>query len=222
MSAQGTNEGRGIMRVAVFGAAGSVGSRVVAEALARGHEVTAVARDASRFPALHPDAEPAAGDARHAEDVARIAAGHDVVITATRPAAGSEAELSVATKGLLAGLAGTGIRILVVGGAGSLNTPGGTTVADAPDFPPSWRPIALACDEQLAVCRAETGVDWAYLSPAAMLEPGVRTGAYRLGADDLIVDAEGNSAISMEDLAVALLDEAETPRHHRTRFTVGY
>lgn len=84
------------------------------------------------------------------------------------------------------------------------------------------RDIALACNEQLEVCRAETGVDWAYLSPAALLEPGERTGNYRLGTDELVVDTEGNSTISMEDLAVALLDEAEWPQHHRTRFTAAY
>jgi putative NADH-flavin reductase len=85
------------------------------------------------------------------------------------------------------------------------------------------RPIALACVEQLAVCRAtDADVDWAYLSPAALLEPGERTGAYRKGTDELLVDGSGRSAISMEDLAVALLDEAERPAHHRTRFTVAW
>jgi putative NADH-flavin reductase len=99
---------------------------------------------------------------------------------------------------------------------------GGATVIEDPEFPAAWRDIALACNAQLEVCRAETAVDWAYLSPAALLEPGERTGAYRLGADELLVDAEGNSVISMEDLAMALLDEAERPRHHRTRFTAAY
>lgn len=212
------------MRITVFGAAGNVGSRVVTEALSRGHEVTAVVRSEARFPELPAAAHARTGDASDPRDVARLAAGQDLVVTATRPAPGSEGELVKATEGLLAGLTGTGVRLLVVGGAGSLTLPGtgGTTVADGPDFPPSWRPIALACNAQLAACRAAAGVDWTYLSPAAVLEPGQRTGGYRLGADELVVDANGDSAVSMEDLAVALLDEAELPRHRRTRFTVGY
>ncbi|MFF5206822.1 NAD(P)-dependent oxidoreductase [Streptosporangium sp. NPDC000396] len=212
------------MRVTVFGAAGNVGSRVVAEALSRGHEVTAVVRDPARFHELPPAAEARVGDAANVEDVAELSAGQDIVISATRPAHGSERELVAATRALLVGLARTGVRLLVVGGAGSLTVPGtdGVTVIDTPDFPPAWRAIALACNDQLEACRTEAGVDWAYLSPAALLEPGERTGTYRVGADELLADAEGNSTISMEDLAVALLDEAERPKHHRTRFTVAY
>ncbi|CAM5591957.1 NAD(P)-dependent oxidoreductase [Streptomyces abikoensis] len=212
------------MRITVFGAAGNVGSRVVAEALSRGHHVTAVVRDAARFGELPSTAEARTGDAADADDVARLSAGQDVVIGATRPAPGSERQLVAATEGLLAGLARTGVRLLLVGGAGSLIVPGtgGATVIDSPGFPADWRPIALACNDQLAACRANRQVDWAYLSPAALLEPGERTGRYRVGADELLTDAEGVSAVSMEDLAVALLDEAERPQHHRTRFTVAY
>ncbi|MEV7027599.1 NADH-flavin reductase, partial [Kitasatospora sp. NPDC093558] len=145
-------------------------------------------------------------------------------ITSTRPAPGSVGELAAATKGLLAGLAGTGVRLLAVGGAGSLTVPGtgGTALVDTPDFPDAIRPISLACSEQLALYRADEQVDWTHLSPAALLEPGTRTGRFRLGRDELLVDADGNSTISMEDLAVALLDEAETPAHRRTRFTAAY
>ncbi|WP_431040648.1 NAD(P)-dependent oxidoreductase [Streptomyces sp. P1-3] len=212
------------MRITVFGAAGAVGSRVVAEALSRGHEVTAVVRDPARFPELPAAAHARVGDAGIPEDVAALSAGQDVVISATRPVPGSERELAATAKALLAGLAGTGVRLLVVGGAATLTLPGtgGLTVVDGPDFPADLRAIALACADQHQVCRAETAVDWAYLSPPMLLEPGERTGRYRLGGDELLVDAEGNSAISMEDLAVALLDEAERPRHHRARFTVAY
>ncbi|MFE2412712.1 MULTISPECIES: NAD(P)-dependent oxidoreductase [unclassified Kitasatospora] len=212
------------MRITVFGSTGNVGSRVVAEALARGHEVTAVVRDPGKPHGLPATAATAVGDARDAEDVARLAAGQDVVITTTRPAPGSEGELAVATKGLLAGLAGTDVRLLAVGGAGSLTVPGtgGTLLVDTPGFPAAILPIALACGEQLALYRADEQVDWTYLSPAALLEPGTRTGRFRLGRDELLVDADGDSAISMEDLAVALLDEAETPAHRRTRFTAAY
>lgn len=94
----------------------------------------------------------------------------------------------------------------------------GTAVVDGPDFPADWRPIALACNEQLEIVRAATDLDWVYLSPPAILEPGIRTGRYRLGTDELLTDT---SSISLEDLPVALVDEAESPRHHRMRFTVA-
>ncbi|MFC5665147.1 NAD(P)-dependent oxidoreductase [Kitasatospora misakiensis] len=212
------------MRITVFGASGNVGSRIVAEAVARGHQVTAVLRDPARPHRLPPTVRTATGDARDPEDVRRLAAGQDLLVTATRPTPGHEDELAVATKGLLAGLAGTGVRLLAVGGAGSLTLPGGdgVTLVDSPDFPAALLPIANACGEQLALYRAETEVDWTYLSPAALLEPGERTGRFRLGRDELVVDADGASAISMEDLAVALLDEAEQPAHRRSRFTAGY
>ncbi|MFJ6618828.1 NAD(P)-dependent oxidoreductase [Kitasatospora sp. NPDC091335] len=213
------------MRITVFGATGNVGSRVVAEALSRGHQVTAVVRDPAKPHGLPSAAALAVGDARHPEDVARIAAGQDAVITATRPVPGSEHELAIATKGLLTGIAGTGIRLLAVGGAGSLLVPGGGGMAlvDSPGFPDGIRAIALACGEQLDLYRAAPAdVDWTYLSPAAQLEPGVRTGRFRTGGDELLVDAGGDSAISMEDLAVALLDETERPAHRRARFTAAY
>ncbi|MFI6977470.1 NAD(P)-dependent oxidoreductase [Embleya sp. NPDC050154] len=213
------------MRITVFGAAGNVGSRVVSEALSRGHEVTAVVRDAARFPELHPDAEARVGDAARVMDVAALSTGQDLVISATRPAHGSEQDLADTAEALLAGLTGTGIRLLTVGGAGSLTVPDAvdTMAVDDPRFvPTAWRGIALACNAQLDVFRADDGVDWTYLSPPANLEPGTRTGAFRVGTDELLIDADGVSAISMEDLAVALIDEAEQPKHHRSRFTVAY
>ncbi|MFE2376239.1 NAD(P)-dependent oxidoreductase, partial [Streptomyces sp. NPDC059398] len=171
------------MRITVFGAAGNVGGRVVAEALSRGHEVTAAVRDPARATALPAAVRVRTGDAGDPDDVATLSAGQDLVISAVRPPVGRERELVTATAAVLAGAARAGVRVLVVGGAGSLTVPGtgGATVIDGPDFPPDWRPIALACDEQLAVCRADTAADWACLSPAALLEPGIRTGRYRLG-----------------------------------------
>ncbi|MFI0357508.1 NAD(P)-dependent oxidoreductase [Actinomadura sp. 9N407] len=203
------------MRITVFGATGNVGRRLVTEARARGHEVTAVSRT--------PNPGTRTGDAANIDDVIALSAGQDIVISATRPGAGREKDLVTTTESLLAGLRRTGVRLLLVGGSATLTDPStGTLVVDAPDFPASWRPIALACAAQLDVVRTETAVDWAYVSPPALIEPGNRTGRYRLGADELVVDADGNSAISMEDFAVALLDEAERPKHHRTRFTVGW
>ncbi|MGW4110211.1 NAD(P)-dependent oxidoreductase [Actinosynnema sp. NPDC004786] len=157
------------------------------------------------------------GDARVVADVVRLSAGRDLVVSATRPVDGREDELVEATRALLAGVARTGVRLLAVGGAATLVTPAGHTVEEAPDFPEALKPIARACAEQLAVCLADRAADWTYLSPPAALEPGERTGVFRVGGDEQV-----GSAISLEDLAVALLDEAETPRHRRRRFTVGY
>lgn len=197
----------------------------MAEALSRGHDVTAVVRDPARAAGLPAAARLRVGDAADPESVTALAADQDLVIGATRPARGREDELVSTTTALLAGVARAGVRLLVVGGAATLTLPegGGVTVADDPGFPAELRPIAEACAAQLDVCRA-VGVlaDWVYLSPPALLEPGERTGAYRLGTDELLVDVRGVSAISMEDFAVAVLDEAERPGHRRTRFTVAY
>ncbi|MFD1146643.1 NAD(P)-dependent oxidoreductase [Saccharothrix hoggarensis] len=193
----------------MFGALGGVGRQVVEEARRRGHDVTPVSR--------RPGPGREVGDASVVADVVRLSAGRDVVISATRPADGREAELVAAARALLAGAAETGVRLLVVGGAATLVTPGGHTVEEAPDFPDALKPIARACAEQLAVCRADRTADWTYLSPPSLLEPGARTGVFRVGRDEQV-----GTEISVEDLAVALLDEAETPRHRRARFTVGY
>ncbi|WP_433526634.1 NAD(P)-dependent oxidoreductase [Nocardia pseudovaccinii] len=211
------------MRITVFGAAGDVGSRVVAEALDRGHEVTAVVRDLARAGAVAAAATLRSGDAANLDDVISLSGGQDLVITATRPAPGREHELPAIASVLLSGSARTGVRLLVVGGAATLLIPGddALTLHESPDFPVELRAIARACADQLAICRAETAADWTYLSPPAELVPGRRTGAYRLGTDELLTNADGVSAMSMADFAVALLDEAERPAHRRTRFTVA-
>ncbi|MEU6823734.1 NAD(P)H-binding protein [Streptomyces atriruber] len=215
------------MRITVFGAAGNAGSRVVTEALSRGHEVTAVVRNQARFAELHPEATHRTGDAENPDHVAELSAGQDVVVNATRPAPGREREHPAITRSLLSGLARTdAVRLIVIGGAGSLTVPGteGRLAIDDPRYvPAAWRHIAAASNAQYeALHTADTRVAWTYLSPSALFEPGVRTGEFRLGKDELLVDADGDSSISMEDLAVALLDEAESPAHHRARFTVGY
>ncbi|MFE3002266.1 NAD(P)-dependent oxidoreductase [Nocardia sp. NPDC059246] len=212
------------MQITVFGASGDAGSRVVAEALSRGHRVRAVARTAERLRELPAQVEVWTGNAADPADVEKAAAGSDVVVSATRPAPGREHELVEVAAALLEGLADSGIRLLVIGGAGSLTVAGtGKTLTEQPGFPAELVPIAEGGSRQLEVFRTTPHtVNWAYVSPAALFEPGERTGAYRLGRDDLLTDDQGNSAISMEDMAIALLDEIEQPAHHRTRFTVGY
>jgi len=213
------------LSITVLGARGKVGQRIVAEALARGHEVTAVVRDPAQLDDLPAAARGSVGDAGSADDVARLGAAADVVISAIRPLPGQDEATVATTAGLLDGLARTDTRLLVVGGAATLNIPGadGTLLLDdARYLPAELRPIGVASALQHETLRAETRVDWTYLSPPALLSSGARTGRYRTGTDELLVDAEGRSAISIEDLAVALVDEAEHARRSRERFTVAY
>lgn len=213
------------MKITVLGAAGNVGRRVVAEALARGHEVSAVVRDAAAIRKLPRAAIARIGDATDAADVAKLTADQDVVVNATRPPAGDSDKTRQFTKSLMDGVAANDARLIVVGGAATLKVPGTggrTVMEDANYLPVSARHIGRASADQYDACRKEQRVNWAYLSPPASLAPGERTGRYRLGSDELVVDADGNSRISIEDLAVALIDEIETPRHRQQRFTVAY
>jgi putative NADH-flavin reductase len=206
------------MKIAVVGASGMVGSRVVAEAVARGHRVTAVFRGAPPEPP-HPDVEVVRGDATDLDHMSGVFAGADAIVSATRPAPGAEDTVAATITALLDAAAGT--RVLVVGGAGPLRSPSGALVIDDPAFvPPEWRTIASASTTQLQACEAHTG-DWVYLSPPAILEPGIRTGSYRRGTTTLLTAADGSSRISAEDLAIAVVDELENPRNER-HFTVGY
>lgn len=213
------------MKLAVLGAGGNVGRRVVSEALSRGHRVTAVVRSAWRRDDLPSEVRFHVADVVNAEEVAAACAGHDVIVSATRPPLGQEVLVEPMTRGLLRGVADSGARLIVVGGAATLRVPGSagrTVLKDVRYLPASARPAAAASARQYEICLADTCVDWVYLSPPAQLDPGQRTGRYRLGADELVVDRAGNSRISMEDLAAAILDEAERPRHHRKRFTVAW
>jgi putative NADH-flavin reductase len=172
-----------------------------------------------------PDAAtPRVADASDVDAVADLSRGQDVVIGATRPAPGHEVDGFTVTRSLLAGCARTGVRVIIVGGAGSLIVPGtdGRLAIDDPDVvAPAWRAIARVGVDQLSACRNERVADWTHLSPPAHLQPGQRTGRYRTGSDELLVAPDGTSSISIEDFAVALLDEVDVPRHPQARFTVA-
>jgi len=213
------------MRITIFGAAGELGSRILSEALERGHDVTAVVRNTDQFHKLPSGAVPVAGDASNSGEVAKLTMGQDLAISAIRPPTGQEQLLVPITKAILNGVAETGVRVLIAGGAASLHMPGqgALTVLTTPGFlPDSVVDIARACFEQHALCRAETIANWTYFSPPAMLHPGERRGGFQMGRDELLYDTEGNSAISMEDFAVVFLNEAEHPKHERTRLTAAY
>lgn len=213
------------MKITVLGAAGNVGRRIVNEALSRGHDVTAVVRSANRIHELPPAAVGQIGNATDIADVVRLSAGQDLVINATRSPTSNAEEVVRVTSAIMEGLANTGTKLLIVGGAASLNAPGanGKKVIDAPQFlAPSLRHIGKASFAQYEACLSERRVDWSYLSPPADLKAGKRTGEYRLGRDELVMDSDGNSTLSIEDLAVVVLDEAENPKHRQTRFTAAY
>lgn len=213
------------MKIAIMGAAGAVGKHIVDEALSRGHDVTGIARKEAQSNGFPKGVRGKVADISNPQEVTSTAKAQDVVISAVRPPEGQEASLVAMTRSLLEGTLAAGVRLILVGGAARLQLPDGSgeTVLSAPGFlPESVVAIAKACQEQYELCMAETRADWTYVSPAAMLEPGERTGTYRLGGDTLVTDTSGVSRISMADLAVALLDEAETPRHRRQAFTLGY
>ncbi|MDI6103740.1 NAD(P)H-binding protein [Actinoplanes sp. NEAU-A12] len=208
------------MKIVVVGAAGMAGSRIVAEAGGRGHRVTAVLRGL-RPETLPPEVAAVRGEATDVELMTRLFTSADAVVGATRPAPGAEHAVTAVTTALLDAAAAAGTRILFIGGSAPLLAPGGGLVYDAPAYvPPAWRAIAAASIAQLDACRPHAA-DWAYLSPPALLEPGVRTGGYRRGATALVVGPDGSSRISAEDLAVAVLDELEQPSGER-HFSVGY
>lgn len=207
------------MKLIVFGANGRQGSRLVSEALARGHEVTATVHDADRAENVDPPAQVVVADASDPASIAAAAAGHDAALLAT--GGGGHAEIA---RAMLSGLSQADVRrLVVVGGAGSLEVPSGGRLVDTPDFHEEWKPEALGQAEALDVYRgADTDVDWTYVSPGAMLAPGERTGRYRTAADELLVGDNGQSEISMEDFALALLDELEQGQHVRRRFTAAW
>lgn len=202
-------------KLALIGASGNVGSKILAEALSRGHEVTGIVRSPEKLP-QHPKLTAQRGDVFDADGLAKLLAGHDAVISSVHYTASDPALLLRAVKA-------SGVRrYLVVGGAGSLEVAPGVQLVDTPEFPALYKEEASKGRDYLTLLRGETGLDWTFLSPSAVIAPGERTGTFRLGGDQLLVGADGQSRISQEDYAIALIDELETPAHIRQRFTVGY
>ena len=216
------------MRLVLFGATGNVGQRVATEALRRGHEVVGVVRDPAAVKSPDPRVRLVKGDATNADNIAEIVRGADAVVSAISPrpnARGLPApSLRANARALIKGLRAAGVkRVLYVGGASSLEVAPGKALADTPDFPEIYKAEAKEGREALAVWRdAAKGLDWTYLSPAAEIAPGERTGKYRTTGDQLLVDAKGRSFITFEDYAVAVLDELERPQHVGQRFGVAY
>ena len=203
------------MKVALIGIGGRVGSRLTTELLRRAHTVTGIDRSAVKID-LRPGVTIKQGDATQPTILAPLIEGHDAVLSASRFQTSDANALIAAVK--KAGVK----RLLLVGGAGSLEVAPGKVLMETPDFPEAYKAEARAGGTFLDTLRKEKDLDWTFLSPSAEFVPGKRTGEFRLGGNELLVDSTGKSWISMEDFAIAMVDELEHPKHTRQRFTVGY
>jgi putative NADH-flavin reductase len=212
------------MKIAIFGASGNIGSRIVTEALSRGHDVTAVVRHPQDFTRIEQRLKVAKGDLFNTQDVEEGVFDHDAVVCAYNPTKGAAlSTITEITVPLFNGLRQANVkRLIIIGGAGSLYVAPGLQLVDAPNFPEAYKPAALAHREALKIYQKEKELEWTYVSPSAEIAPGQRTGVFRTGKDDLLTAADGKSHISIEDFAVAIVDEIEKPEHIRERFTVGY
>ena len=209
------------MQIALYGATGKAGSRILAELLSRGHQVTAVARNPAKL-APQPGLTVVQGDVSSAQAIAAKIKGFDGVVGSYAPPPDNTDELIPVTQNFIDAVKLAGVpRLIVVGGAGSLEVAPGVTVLASGHVPAEWVPIAVSHEKALELLK-KSEVNWTYFSPAGFFEPGERTGKYRLGKNELIADAQGVSRISLEDYAIALVDELEKPQHERERFTIGY
>ncbi len=217
------------MKLALIGASGFVGSHVLAEALQRGYEVTAIVRNPGKISLTDNKLTVVKADVFQVEELSAILKGHDAVVSAYNSGwanpniyhdflKGSEAIQSAVKK--------SGIkRLLVIGGAGSLEIAPGVQLVDTPEFPAEYKNGALAARDYLDMLKKENDLDWTFLSPAILMHAGIktgRTGEYRTGTDQPVFDANNESKISVEDLSVAILDELENGKFIRQRFTVAY
>ncbi|MEN5363659.1 NAD(P)-dependent oxidoreductase [Brevundimonas intermedia] len=202
------------MKVAVLGASGRAGSEITKELAARGHSVTAIARKPDAIPAAD-GVTPVAGDASDAAALAELIKGADAVISALH--------FDVPAETVLSALKTAGVpRLLVTGGAASLEVAPGVRLIDTPEFPEEWKAFAQGGIVFLDALRHETDIDWTFFSPAAVIEETPRLGHFRTGTDQLVVDDKGESRIGFSDYAIAMVDELENPRHSRARFTAAY
>ena len=202
------------MKIALIGATGQAGTPILKELTSRGHQVTAIVRNPEKVQA-QANVTPKKGNVFDRDGLAALLKGHDVVISAVHFTASDPQKLIDAAK------ASGAKRYLVVGGAGSLEVAPGVALVTTPEFPAAYKAEALKGGDFLALLRQEKDLDWTFLSPSARFFDGPRTGAFRLGKDQLLTTEKGSS-ISFADYAIALADEVEKPAHSRQRFTVGY
>jgi putative NADH-flavin reductase len=213
------------MKVVIIGASGKIGAPILNEALMRGHKVTAIVRHPEKITVRNPLLNVVKADILK-DKVDKLVKGHDAVISAYNPGWSDPDIYNDQIKGykaIISGVKRSGIkRLLVVGGAGTLEVAPGVQLLDTANFPENIKGGVLATRETLNMLREEKELEWTFLSPPASIDPGERTGHYRVGKDQLLKNEEGESKISTQDYAVAMLDELENPKHIRARFTVAY
>ncbi|MDO9235168.1 MAG: NAD(P)-dependent oxidoreductase [Aquabacterium sp.] len=213
------------MNIALIGATGFVGSALLTELLQRGHRVTALARDTRKISAQS-GLTVIQADVQDAAQVAQAVQGHDAVISAFNAGWRNPNlydDFIAGSKAITAGVMAGGVkRLLVVGGAGSLYVTPGIQLVDTEGFPAEWKTGATAARDALTQIQTQSDLDWTFISPPVHLAPGERTGQFRTGGDELLMTSDGPASISTADLAMAIVDEIETPQHLRRRFTVGY
>ena len=214
------------MKLAIIGASGFVGSALVEESLNRGHAVTAIVRHPEKITVTHPNLTVKQGNIQDGDTVAQLVAGHDAVLSAFNAGWANPNLYDDFLKGsetIEKGTDSAGVkRLLVIGGAGSLEAAPGVQLVDTPQFPADWKAGATAARDYLNVLRKNTTLDLTFVSPAINLAPGERTGKFRLGTEQPVFNEEGESTISVTDLAVAVLNEIEKPQFIQKRFTLGY
>jgi putative NADH-flavin reductase len=209
------------MHIALYGATGKSGSRILTELLSRGHQVTAIVRNPAKL-AAQPGLTVVEGDVSSASTIAAKIKGVDAVVSAYGPSADDTDQLLPVTEHFIEAVKEAGTpRFLVVGGAGSLEVAPGVTLIESGHIPAEWLPIAVSHAKVLKLLQKST-INWTYFSPAGFFVPGERTGKFRLGTNQLIANEQGDSRISLEDYAIALVDELEKPQHEREQFTIGY
>jgi putative NADH-flavin reductase len=217
------------MKIAIIGASGFIGSKITEEALRRGHEVTGIVRNPGRLPS-NPKLKAVGLNLLQRDELARALAGHDAIVSAWNAAKDGSGPVLYdrfveGHRAVIDAVRKSGVkRFLAVGGAASLKNAEGVEFIDTPAAASfeAFKPAMRGVREFYYLLKNEPELDWAYFSPAVMIQPGERTGKFRLGGDRIIADASGASKISVEDYAVAAVDELENPKHHRERFTIGY
>jgi putative NADH-flavin reductase len=203
------------MKVALIGASGNIGSQIMSEAASRGHQVTGVARNIEKI-AAKAGVTPAQGDLSDAAALGKVLAGHDAIISSVRFRMFKPEQLLDAVRQ-------SGVkRLIVVGGAGTLEVRPGVALLDTPEFPAAAKDEATAGRAAFNALRQASDLEWTFLSPSAVIGPGERTGKFRVGGDMLLTGSDGKSRISIPDFAIAMVDELEKAQHVRQRFTVGY
>ena len=207
------------MQIILYGASGNAGTRILRELQSRGHDVTAAVRHPEKLPA---NTRSVRDDLANVDQIARTIAGADAVVSAYAPPQTDTDQLVGVTERQIAAVRKAGApRLLVVGGAGSLEVAPGVTLLASGHLPEAWVPIATSHAKALDKLKA-SDINWTYFSPAAFFEAGERTGKFRLGKTNLIADDKGNSRISFEDYSIALADELEKPAHERSQMSIGY